>query len=860
MAAARPDTTIEAASAERAKRLPFLQIPRLAASLVERDRLTRRLDRLAALTVLHALSGFGKTTLVGAWAREQQSRGTTVLWMTATTAHESGGAFAAMLREVEARRQAGVALIVVIDDAHHLTDDRVMDDLCALLDQDLMLHIVVISRIRPPFIAVAEARRIEIDVLSARDLAADPREFIQFAQAWGHALNEDEARVLHGLVGGWLAPAKLILDGRRRGDEITLDDRARRFIRATVLPKTGDISPLLHAGRLAIAETITRQRAELLLGSKAASTHEVIDWLESAGLLEPMKTDSSMTWEFHAPIRRELVESFESRYPNEAKALHRELAAHFAEQGVTQSLGMALMHARRGEDWGLLSRLYSQHSLQLTFDFPAAAIAAYSQISGGVLEEFPSLAIPAAIVNSLMSHPHDEERSGLIRAYAEAGQRRLNQQGSTMSVEDAVGAATATLIRLRSDGLLREALELALRVESELITRRARGESEPVSAQLAWFLMQWSMTCLLAGHDVRAAELSARAVGASIGIETEFIATNAAAQLALIHTLNGDRVQGDRWLAQCDRYTNTDQWVAHLIMLPARIARVHRALDRLDEDAAYTELALTGDPGQPIEMWAFLAKAMVEHALLFGEPMVALARLKTLAAGHPEAMNTDNAARRIVDRCTADLLLALGELHRAQRYLSAVESDGPWLAVPRARLQLIAGNPVGARDLAGSGAWRTGTSPRDRIDLLLIAATADLARGRRRDAVKEFTRARELAETSHTILPYAFVPARARDSLFELSGTSLPLEASVLLATIRSVYPETGELIALTSREEVVLQQMFLHNTIPVIAEALTLSVNTIKKQTVSIYGKLGVSDRASALARAHLLGLLAHQ
>lgn len=868
MSAAIPESAVEAASGttERGP-LPF-QIPRLPAALVVRERLARRLDRLSAITVVHALRGFGKTALVGAWARSQQSRGSTVLWVTATAADDSESSLDAVFQEAEAHRRAGSRLIVVIDDAHHLTNLRALDDLCALLDQDFMLHVVVVSRIRHPLVAAAERRQLEIDVLSVSDLDADPLELVDFARAWGHTLGADEARQLHRLVGGWLAPAKLALDSRRTGEAVSLSERARRFIRAAVLPDTGEATLPAQIGLLALPETITEARAELLVGLKVAArkhavaktpTREILDGLEHAGFLEPMRTTDTREWAFPAPIRGELVDSYEAQYPGEAKEAHRQLAFHFAEQGESQSLGEALFHARRGEDWGFLSRLYSQHTLRLTFEFRAAAIGAYSHIPTRVVDDFPSLVIPVAIVSSLVNHPDEEERSVLIRAYATAGKRRLSQLSAATSVDDALGAASAGMVSLRSDGLLREALEVALRVESERINRWKLGEPEPSAAQLAWFLMQWSMTCLLAGQTSRAAEISSRAFGASAGVETNFVAANASAQLALIHALGGEPVQTERWLAQHSRFDMADQWVAHLVALPARIARIRRALDRLDGDGAATELVLAGDPGQPVEMWAFLASAMVEHALLFGEPMAALATLRRLAASHPEVLGTDSAARRIVDRCTADLLLALGELHRAQRHLAEVETDGPWLAVPRARLQLIAGNTAGAHKLADAGAWRTGTNPRDRIELLLITATADLALGRRDDAVKAFARAHELAEKSDTLALHAVVSAGVRDLLLELSGITLRPEELALLATIRASYPEHGELIVLTSREEVVLRQMVRHDTIPVIAEALTLSVNTIKKQTVSIYGKLGVNDRASALARAHRLGLLEH-
>jgi LuxR family maltose regulon positive regulatory protein len=41
------------------------------------------------------------------------------------------------------------------------------------------------------------------------------------------------------------------------------------------------------------------------------------------------------------------------------------------------------------------------------------------------------------------------------------------------------------------------------------------------------------------------------------------------------------------------------------------------------------------------------------------------------------------------------------------------------------------------------------------------------------------------------------------------------------------------------------------------IAETLVVSLNTVKKHTSNIYGKLGVSKRTQAVARAQSMGIL---
>jgi LuxR family maltose regulon positive regulatory protein len=72
------------------------------------------------------------------------------------------------------------------------------------------------------------------------------------------------------------------------------------------------------------------------------------------------------------------------------------------------------------------------------------------------------------------------------------------------------------------------------------------------------------------------------------------------------------------------------------------------------------------------------------------------------------------------------------------------------------------------------------------------------------------------------------------------------------------VRPRPGELLdPLTPRELEVLRLICKGYSNPEIASELVVTVNTIKKHTSNIYGKLGVSSRTQAIARAHDLGLV---
>jgi two-component system, NarL family, nitrate/nitrite response regulator NarL len=86
--------------------------------------------------------------------------------------------------------------------------------------------------------------------------------------------------------------------------------------------------------------------------------------------------------------------------------------------------------------------------------------------------------------------------------------------------------------------------------------------------------------------------------------------------------------------------------------------------------------------------------------------------------------------------------------------------------------------------------------------------------------------------------------------------TVLPPElASGLASEIRLRAPT--ETPVLTERERQILRLIAAGESLPSIAEKLFLGVTTVKTHTQHVYGKLGVSDRAAAVAEAMRRGLI---
>jgi two-component system, NarL family, nitrate/nitrite response regulator NarL len=89
-------------------------------------------------------------------------------------------------------------------------------------------------------------------------------------------------------------------------------------------------------------------------------------------------------------------------------------------------------------------------------------------------------------------------------------------------------------------------------------------------------------------------------------------------------------------------------------------------------------------------------------------------------------------------------------------------------------------------------------------------------------------------------------------------GTALAAEAQAGLAhEIQERERTGGRPLQLTGREQEVLNLVAQGHSAPDIANDLHLSTTTVKSHLHSLYEKLGVSDRAAAVAEAMRRGLL---
>ncbi len=207
-----------------------------------------------------------------------------------------------------------------------------------------------------------------------------------------------------------------------------------------------------------------------------------------------------------------------------------------------------------------------------------------------------------------------------------------------------------------------------------------------------------------------------------------------------------------------------------------------------------------------------------------------------------------------------------GEARAALAALDDERASSGEIRNARAVICLAEGDPAAA--LAAVADVLDGTAPVivyvTVVEAHLLAGLAHRELGDQRAANQAVERALALAESDRLVLPFAItgsrelleaVPRHETAHAALLAGILDVLHGSFPAATEQSSLPPTEEL---SPGELRVLRYLPTNLSRPEIAGELSVSVNTIGTHLRSIYAKLHVRDRSSAVQRARELRLLA--
>ncbi len=416
-----------------------LSVPGTRAPILPRPRLLDRLDdgTRAALTLVCAPAGYGKTTLLAEWSRhgdrplawvslDAHDNDAERFWGYVCTALERlrpgvGAEALALLRSPQpppiesiltvlinglaALPRAGV---LVLDD-YHLIGDRAIHAALAFLLERLppRLRLVIAGRADPPLPLARLRARGQLIEVRAVDLRCTPEETAAFLRdVMGLALTSGDVAALEERTEGWIAAlqlAALSVRGRTDGAAFVAAFTGSHrhvvdYLVDEVLARQPDDTHtfLLHT---AILDRLGGALCDAVTGR--GDGQAMLEDLERANLFIVPLDDERRWYRYHHLFADVLRQRLHRADPAGVPRLHRRAAAWYEREcWVTEAIG----HALAAGDTAWAVRLMEEHVETAVLRSEVAAVRQWlALLSGGVVRSRPRLCVAAAVV-ALVGH------------------------------------------------------------------------------------------------------------------------------------------------------------------------------------------------------------------------------------------------------------------------------------------------------------------------------------------------------------------------------------------------------------------------------------------------------------------------
>lgn len=628
-----------------------LAAPRERTGMVERPRIAKALEAGgdAALTLVAAPAGYGKTTAVRAWCASSKTALAWVtldpgdndpvrLWTYVATAvdrireglgrralqrlHLSGIAIETAIDELmNGIAGYGRELTVVLDDAHTITDAACDASMRYAIERlPPTARLIVITRVDPPLELARLRARAALAEVRADDLAftsAETRELL--VDRAGLPLDGDEVEVLHRRTEGW--PAALYLaalwlravgDQHRAVHEFGGDHRfVAEYLSQEVLASldADERSFLLHA---AVLGRFTAEVCDGVLGRSDSAA--VLADLEDSNLLL-VRLERREWFRVHSLFAQFAATQLAAAGPGSVIDIHRRAAAWFRSRGMAVE---AVEHSAAAGDHDVVADVLTQYHLALIRNGGSATLLRWVRtLPDDCLVEHPELAVAAATAATMMGRLTLERRRLLHLAsraqvdrperfgvYAEAVMAMVRAAAVDSGVGQAVsdGHRAVELAENGPDDVLvaaRASLAQALYFAGELdaawdAASRAIRHPDAVRRAPGYALAQATLALVAADRgqmtSARAHAETASAVVGKLTSSRSWLGANAAVAIGAVLEGEGDLAGAERAFAHAERFFRDDvATVSHTRSL-VRLAEVRCQRGRLDEaDAALTE-------------------------------------------------------------------------------------------------------------------------------------------------------------------------------------------------------------------------------------------------------------------------------
>ncbi len=878
-----------------------LNLPHLRSGLVQRPRLLSRLNESLhaghKLLLISAPAGFGKTTLLSAWAHAlaaspagagpDRRAGMKVAWLSLDPSDNDRSRFlaylVAALNTVDSAVDAhtvglestsqlpptsfvltsllnqieGLPDFLLVLDDYHVIDAAPIHEAVAFLLEHLpsQVHLVIATRADPPFSLSRLRGRGELTELRAADLRFAPDESAAFLnQTMGLGLPAEHVAALEKRTEGWvvgLQLAALSMRGKDAQSTAAFLDAlgSQRYILdyltdEVLAQQSEEVRDFLL--RTCILDRLTGELCDALSGRDDGQ--HMLARLEAANLFIVPLNDARRWYRYHHLFADFLRTKLD---PRSQPALHLKAARWFAAHDL---LPAAVEHALASGDMDEAARLIAQ-----------SAEGAFRSMSFTMLLGWLN-ALPDELlrVNSELA-TFKGVVLFLTRDYVEAG--RWTQAAELGLRPDAQPSLRGRLQTLRAQiALYNDEPDSATRMAEEALALLGAGDAffRSLALQVVGQVLQGK------GNMGAAVDVYRQAV------QVERQAGNQPGALQLVNLLFalGETGRRGEALALCQQAIEDGTAASGRLAPRAEIVHV-----------AWGWLSYEGNELGPARQRAeraldFSRRSKLSDIVFLSYYLLAQVHL---ASGEIEAMMEDI---RQVRQYAAGLHLELpyepwlaalegqsslyqGDLMGAQRWadangLSAEQTPDYWaepLYSAYVRLLLAQDHVQEAGTLLASmeASAKAGGRQRRLITVYLQQALLQQALGNREQAL---TRA---ADALRLAVPEGYRRAFLDESpaLLEiLPAVRYPalqfIDELLSAAGVQSVVQRAQPLVEpLSERELEVLQLIAAGLSNREIGQRLFIAPGTVKVHAANIYGKLGVHSRTQAVARANALGLL---
>ena len=860
--------------------------------LIHRDDLLSALDRasLRKVTVLSAPPGSGKTSLLRAWC-DRARKDRRVAFVSVSSDQQDAQLF--WLAVLDAIRQAVASpksprqapapdfdghvmietvvselasvsggVILVIDDLHELSSADALLQLEALLGVLPESARIVLSSRRDPAIRLHQLRLAdEVTEFRAGDLRFTADETRELLAASKISLSDSGATALHERTEGWAAGLRLAviaLSGHpapeRFVDEFSGTDRAvGEYLMAEMLERQPiEVQSMLL--RTSLADRLNGELADELAGRHGCE--QMLLALEDANAFV-VSLDAQRIWfRYHQLLADFLRLELRRTLAEEVPGLHRKAAAWFLQHGEVVD---AIRHTLAAGNWVEAAELLADHLFSLTLDGQEGNLAALLRsFPIGASEGHPELALAHAATQ--LAQGKLEDASAQLRV----AESHLESAQPARRRRLAIVNASLRLELARRSGQFAEVIDQAKLLEtstavgsSDLIGMDA--ELRAVALMNLGIVETWSGQFAEADRHLTEGAMLAGTSGRPY-IEVACRAYQAIPSTLFSHT--SARERGGRALALAERHGLSDRSV------------LGPALGALASIAAWT--------GEFDEGERFLCRGW-EVVQEGGDPAAAVilhmveGMLHAGRGEHQAALESLSAAVRVQSALTgvhilapviAEWLACLGMPREARQTLGKFSTEHEWIDaidLAWAAIYLAEGDSAAALTVIGDPQRMMpppGSPAYALVEAHVLAGLAHIALDDRSAAAVAAEAALAAAESDRLIFPFAMNNACELLevlSIHETAHGSLLAEVNDLLQSEPS--PHIGPVShgqAELSRAELRVMRLLPTNlTRPEIGQSLHVSVNTVNTHIRSIYSKLGVSDRSSAVRQARELRLL---